>query len=38
MPHHRLIFPDPSDLPIEQTPTAEIDSGDKVLIWLKNTA
>jgi hypothetical protein len=30
MPLYRLIFPDPPDLPIEQTPTAEIDSGDKV--------
>ncbi len=30
MPVYRLIFPDPPGLPIEDTPTAEIDSGDKV--------
>jgi hypothetical protein len=30
MPLYRLIFPTPPNLPIEATPTAEIDSGDEV--------
>ena len=30
MPYYRLIFPTPHDLSIENTPTAHIESGDKV--------
>ncbi len=31
MPFYRLIFPTPSDLALENTPTAHVDTGHKVM-------
>jgi len=30
MPLYRLVFPPPAGAPIEESPTAELDSGDEV--------